>query len=335
MVQVYTQAMNSHQRSTVVLAGSYTDRGWLSNLSGSFPFVLGSILLGTIGIFVREAHAAPLTATWFRCAFGWLGMTLWILLRGQTSHLLPSRSSLFRVLAAAMLMVIAWGLFFAAIDRIPVGIATVLFHVQPLWVLVLGAWWLKETIAGQRVLSVMAAMIGLVLATGLLDHLTWAGNASGGGFQLDYWVGVAFCLTGSFCTACVTIIARQLREMPAGVLAWWQCATGTAALLIYPLMQGWPAWGLSWMWLSGLGIIHTGLAYSLIYAGIARLSTDRIAVFQFIYPAVAIVIDWLFYGQRLENLQMSGIVLMAVAIWFAERTPSPHQTILSDPRDNH
>ena len=64
-----------------------------------------------------------------------------------------------------------------------------------------------------------------------------------------------------------------------------------------------------------------------MYAGMARLSTDRIAVFQFIYPTIAIVIDWLFYEQRLGNVQLSGIALMAVAVWFAERVPRQHRVL--------
>ncbi|MFE1570582.1 hypothetical protein ACFIQG_02015 [Comamonas odontotermitis] len=46
--------------------------------SGALPFLLGCMLLGTVGVFVQEAHAAPITATWFRCAFGLLGLTAWM-----------------------------------------------------------------------------------------------------------------------------------------------------------------------------------------------------------------------------------------------------------------
>ncbi|MBA1276065.1 DMT family transporter [Stutzerimonas azotifigens] len=288
---------------------------------GALPFVLGSVILGTIGIFVHEAGTDPLTATWFRCAFGLLGLTLWIGWRRQLGRLRLSPATWRGVLAAGVLMVLGWGLFFAAIERTSAGVATVLFHMQPLWVLLLGAWYLKESVARQRIVSVGIAMLGLVLATGVLERLSPFGAEQPP--QAGYWLGVGFCLFGAFCTAWVTIIARQLRLMPAGVLAWWQCAVGTLALLAWPTLNGWPEWGASWVWLSSLGLIHTGLAYALLYAGMAHLSSDRIAVYQFLYPAVAIVIDWLVYGQRLGPLQLSGIAIMVVAIWFTERAPGP------------
>ena len=281
------------------------------------PFLLGSALLGTIGVFVHQAAADPLTITWFRCAFGLLGLTAWLAWRRQLRSIRLSRETAPRVLMAALLMLAAWALFFAAIERTSAGVAVVLFHMQPLWVLVLGALWLGEAIGPRRIAAVAAATIGLVLATGILEHSGLMGEASGAA----YWWGVAACLVGAFFTACVTILAKRLEHMPSGVLAWWQGGLGALLLFFWPVQQGWPAWGEAWAWLSGLGLIHTGLAYGLMYAGMAGLSTSRIAVFQFVYPAIAIVIDWLWFGEPLGPLQLSGVVIMAVAIWAAERQP--------------
>jgi drug/metabolite transporter (DMT)-like permease len=281
--------------------------------AGAWSFILGCALLGTIGVFLHEAKADPLTATWFRCAFGLLGMSAWVISRGQTRLLRLTRGNGPWVLAASMLMVLSWALFFSAAERISAGVAIVLFHVQPMWVLLFASLWLKEAIGAQRVIAVAFAMCGLVLATGIVEH------TAGGSLQPAYWMGVAACLAGSLCMACVTLIARRLRDLPAGVLAWWQCAVGTLLLWIWPMQQGWPAWGMSWAWLAGLGLINTGLAYTLMYIGMARLDTARVAVLQFVYPAVAIVIDWLVLDQRLSGVQMTGITLMSVAIGFAQR----------------
>ncbi|MGR3835237.1 DMT family transporter [Ralstonia pseudosolanacearum] len=319
---VHTAAMNTNpplldQPSGLAAPGKAGRANSLA--AGACPFLLGNMLLGTIGVFVHQANAGPLTATWFRCAFGLLGLTLWVLLRRQTGFLRLTRATGPWILSAGLLMVLGWGLFFTAIERTSAGVAIVLFHIQPLWVLVLGAWWLKEPISRRRIGSVCAAMLGLVLATGIPEHTALFGASEM--LRPGDWLGIASCLIGAFCTACVTLIAKRLRDLPAGILAWWQCAVGTLVLWVWPMEQGWPAWGMAWMWLAGLGLIHTGLAYTLIYVGMARLNTGRIAVFQFAYPAVAIVIDWLFFDQRLGGAQLFGIALMSVAIRFAERAP--------------
>ena len=84
-------------------------------------------------------------------------------------------------------------------------------------------------------------------------------------------------------------------------------------------MRGLPPAGAPWAWLAGLGILHTGLAYVLLYAGMARLGTGRIAVLQFVYPATAVLVDWLVYGRALSPLQMTGVGLIGAALWTLRR----------------
>ncbi|OZI19246.1 EamA family transporter [Bordetella genomosp. 9] len=304
--------MNTNQRTVETSAGLAAPRIW----SGAQLFVLGNALLGTIGVFVNQARADALTETWFRCAFGLAGMTAWMVMRGRARHLLPTRTTVAWILAAASLMILSWSLFFTAIDQLSAGVAIVLCNMHPIWALLLGALCLKESPGKRRMAAAGAAMIGLVLAAGIAEHPT------AGIDERAYWVAVALCLVAGFCMACVTIIARRLIGLPAGVLAWWQCAIGAVTLWVWPAQHGWPEWGEPWAWLAGLGIIHTGLAYTLMYSGMARLRTDRIALFQFVYPAVAIVIDWILLGQRLGGLQLTGVAAIAIAIWFAERVPA-------------
>lgn len=291
---------------------AHQGRGSILSGSGALPFLLGNVLLGTIGIFVFAANAHPLTAAWSRCAFGWVGLSVWLLCRREMCHVWLTRDTAPWVLIAASLMVASWGLFFDAIGRTSAGMAVVLFHVQPLFVLGLGGLWLGEPVGRARLGFVMVAMVGLLLATGLLEQ---AESVRGTG----YWIGVGACLLGALCTAGATLIARRLGNLRAGVLAWWQCAIGTTVLLAWPLQHGWPPFGASWAWLAGIGLVHTALAYTLIYAGMARLRTARFAVFQFVYPATAVLMDWLVLGRGLSTLQIAGIGVMAAAILMAER----------------
>ncbi len=71
--------------------------------------------------------------------------------------------------------------------------------------------------------------------------------------------------------------------------------------------------------MAGLGLIHTGLACTLMYAGMARLATARVAVLQFAYPTVAIVVDWLYFQHTLGGWQLGGMVLMLVSMGFGQK----------------
>ncbi len=269
----------------------------------------GGLLLGTLGVFVEEGGQDPLTTVWFRCAFGALALLLWGAGSGRLAELRLRGPALLAALAAGVLMIANWALFFGAIARTSIGVATVVFHVQPLWVMALGAWLLREPVSKRQAAAALLALLGLTLATGLLD-----GASAGAADTADYRWGLAMCLGGSLSYAGVTLIAKTWQGIGSFALAWWQCMAGVLLLAWWPLLHGWPAAGPAWAWLAGLGAVHTGLAYVVLYAGMARLPTARIAVLQFVYPAAAVLIDWAVYGRALGATQLTGVALMGLAL---------------------
>lgn len=283
---------------------------------GTWLMTAGGLLLGTLGVFVEEAGQHPLATVWFRCGFGALALLLWGAATGRLGELGLRGRALLMAVAAGVLMIANWALFFAAISRTSIGVATVVFHVQPLWVLALGAWWLREKVSPRQAAAAVVALAGLALATGLFE------NASGAAMWAPaYLLGLAMCLGGSFSYACVTLIAKAAPGVSSFALAWWQCLAGTLLLVWWPFVHGWPQAGAAWAWLAGLGVLHTGLAYVVLYAGMARLPTGRIALLQFVYPGAAVLMDWLVYGRALSGLQLTGVAVMGLALVAARRPP--------------
>ena len=163
---------------------------------GQWLMIAGGALLGTIGVFAEEAGQHPLVTVWFRCAFGALALVAWCLATSRGRELLLRQQARARWVACAtgVFMVLNWALFFAAIPRTSIAVATVIFHVQPIWVIVFGALFLREAVSTAQWVATLVALAGLVLTTGLLDGVP-AGTADGGA----YVAGVLMCLGGSLC----------------------------------------------------------------------------------------------------------------------------------------
>ena len=289
---------------------------------GQWLMVGGGLLLGTLGIFIEEAHQDPLTAVWFRCAFGAGALLVWGALTGRLGELRLARAGLAAAVGAGLLVMLNWALFFGAIERTSIAVATVVFHVQPLWVIAFGAWWLREPVTKRQCGAALVALAGLALSTGLFTTGLFAPGASGTTqpvWSERYVWGLLMCLGGSVSYAVVTLIAKSARSVSSFALAWWQCAVGTTLLCWWPWLHGWPEAFGAWAWLAGLGVIHTGLAYVVLYAGMARLPAGRIAVLQFVYPAAAVLVDWSVYGRALSPVQAGGVALMGLALWAARR----------------
>jgi len=299
--------------ATPTMNAAATGSSTAAEQRGTLLMTLGGVLLGSIGIFITEAGQDPVTTVLFRCLFGGLALLMWGAACGRLSELRLSGRALLAAVLAGVLMVSNWALFFAAIPLTSIGVSTVVFHLQPFWVLLLGAWLLREHLSSTRALACGVALLGLALATGLFDQPAAQVLSSG------YLTGLLLCLIGSLCYAGVPLIAKLAPGVSAFALAWWQCAVGVLLSCWWPLWHGLPPPAGAWGWLIGLGSLHTGLAYVLLYAGMSRLPTSRIAVLQFIYPATAIIIDWLVYGHALGPLQFGGLLLLGGALWTVRR----------------
>ena len=68
-----------------------------------------------------------------------------------------------------------------------------------------------------------------------------------------------------------------------------------------------------------LGVIHTGLLYVLLYGAVQKLKTSTVALLSFLYPATTLGFDIMIFGVRPGPIQISGIVMILVAV-FAERS---------------
>ncbi|MBT0569797.1 EamA family transporter [Curvibacter sp. CHRR-16] len=276
--------------------------------------ISGGLLFGTLGIFAQEAQQDALTITWFRCAVGALALLAWGRMSGNNHALRLHGRSWSMALTTGLLMVITWALFFGAMARTSIAVATLVFHIQPIMTMALGAIFLRERL--QRIQWVMASLcfVGLALATGLLE--TTSPHIG----SMDYWIGLCMCVGAALAYAVVTLIAKTNRSMSPLSLVTWQCLVGAVLLAWWPWTHGAAIHASNLAWLACIGIIHTALAYILIYTGFGRLSTGQIAPLQFVYPLTAITLDWIVYRNTLSAIQLSGVLMMGIAIAFISRS---------------
>ncbi|PXX37218.1 DMT family transporter [Undibacterium pigrum] len=275
------------------------------NRKATLAYIAAMLMLATLGIFIHEAGLDAITTVFFRCLFAAIALALYCAWKGMFVAANFSCKNLGLAVFGGVLMVVNWVTFFAAIQRIGISVTTIVFHVQPFIVLLLGAVLFREKIAANKLAWICLGFIGLVLACGLKT----------GGMQMSeqYLLGLLLTLTGACAYAGVTLTTRAMRNMPAHLIALIHCLAG---LVLLAALITIPADGIrvqQWAWLVGLGLIPTALAYVLIYGALPKMPTPAIAVLTFIYPAMALGMDYLVYGQRISLLQMAGLVLIVLA----------------------
>ena len=185
-----------------------------------------------------------------------------------------------------------------------IATTTIVYHIQPFFVVLIGVLFLRERITLDQVVWMAAAFAGVVLASGLV--------VSSGAIDTAWVVGIALTLGAELLYAIATILAKGLGHQRPEVTALCQTVVGTILLAPFAdIFRSIPA--ASWGWLLGIGILHTGIAYVLMNSAFPRLTTPVIGILTFIYPVVAIVIDWALYGHPLGPAQAAGMALIALA----------------------
>lgn len=129
----------------------------------------------------------------------------------------------------------------------------------------------------------------------------------------DYITGITLALGAAFFYAIAAIITKKLTGVPPHLIALIQVLVG--CLMLAPLADfGALATGAkAWIMMVALGIVHTGLMYSLLYRAIQKLPTNLIGALSFIYPIVAILVDFFAFGHRLHPLQLAGAAAILLA----------------------
>lgn len=273
---------------------------------GVVGVMAAQMLLGTLGVCVVESNADPLSVTFYRCLIGGLVLALYETFQGnflKMLHLPPRTIGL--GFASGLLMVGNWVLFFTAIRNTGISVATIVFHVQPFIVVILGAFVFHERLRFVTIAWIGLALMGLVLATNIAGS-----NVS---FDKSYLLGLACALGGAFSYSVVTIIAKGLTGVSAHQLALVQCVCGT--LLLGPIVPLGPlqVTASQWGWFLVIGVVHTGGVYVLLYSALPKLATPLAAVLLFLYPFSAIVTDAAVYGHHLGPIQYAGFAAILVA----------------------
>jgi len=306
--------------------------------SGLALALLAAAAFGTSGPFIKpllDAGWSPAAAVAVRAGAGGLLLLPFALiaLRGR-----------FRMLAAAWKLVLAYGLiavigaqvfYFAAIERLPVGIALLIEYSAPI-LLVLLAW------ARTRIPPALLTIIGAVLSiAGLALVINPSGTAG-----LDV-LGVVFALAAAVCLAGYYLIsALPTGGLPPVTLVSVGLVVGAVALTLVgltglvPLSVSFDPVALPWLgevpWFVPMGVVvvvATAVAYLAGLLGALRLGSRVASFVGLVEVLFAVLFAWLLLGEVPTLVQALGGALIVAGVVFVrlQREPPLPEPITPDP----
>ncbi|AKN73543.1 membrane protein [Streptomyces sp. PBH53] len=266
-----------------------------------------------------EAGLDPLHVVWLRVAGAALVMLPVAVRHRALPRHRPALLAGFGLLAVAGVQ----ACYFAALSRIPVGVALLIEYLAP--ALVLG--WVRFV---QRRPVTRAAALGVILAAGGLACVVevWSG-LSFDALGLVFALGAACCQVGYFVLSDQGSDAGDAAPDPLGVIA-YGLLVGAAVLTVVAR-----PWSMDWSVLAGsadlngtavpavallawIVLVATVIAYVTGVLSVRRLSPQVAGVVACLEAVIATVLAWVLLGEHLSAPQVAGGAVVLVGAFIAQ-----------------
>ena len=204
------------------------------------------------------------------------------------------------LLASGVAIGINWILLFEAYRYTSVATATLAYYMAPVIVVLVSPFLFKERLTPLKALCVAVALAGMVFVSGIPQ------SGFGGISELK---GILLGLGAATLYAIVVILNQYIKDISAYDKTIMQLGTAAIAILPYTLLTENFAditfTPVAVCMLFFVGIVHTGIAYTLYFGSMSGLKTQTIALFSYIDPVVAIILSAVILQ---ENIGLWGVI---------------------------
>ena len=228
---------------------------------------------------------------------------------------LPARDTLRLIVTGAMIG-INWMLLFEAYNHTTVAVATLCYYMQPTIVILLSPLVFKERLTGKKAVCAAVSIIGMALVSGVI----------GTGGQSGSIRGILLGLGAACFYSAVVISNKKIRGIDAYRRTTVMLLSAGLVMVPYLLLtNGFRSGAVSLpavILLLVLGIVHTGIAYSLYFGSMDGLKVQTIAVLSYIDPVSALLFSALLLREPLSIPSVVGAVMIIGSAMVSELQPS-------------
>ncbi|MCU0887864.1 MAG: DMT family transporter [Rubritepida sp.] len=277
---------------------------WIAN--PGIPLVLGSaaaFAVAPVGARLAfEGGGNTLTVVALRGVVAAVLMALLILLLRQGFRL--DRRAVAWTLVCGGFQGVAVAAFLGAVERVPVGVAVLVFFTHPFLLAAVGHWRGTEPLTGRRLMLMGVAFGGLALVVGAQPTALDPRGLAFAAISSVAIAGMILCVARAQAHASstqVNLYATLVGTLGAGAVA--------AALGAWALPVG--AGGWLGVLVAGLGV---GLGVLAFFAALRHLSLVRASMLCCVEPLLAILLAAAILGEGLQPAQWLGALVVVGAL---------------------
>ena len=169
----------------------------------------------------------------------------------------------------------------------------------------------------KKTACIVLALIGMVFVSGVLRD----------GFSGI--MGVLLGIGAAILYASVMLMNKKMRPISAYDKTALQLGSAAVVVLPYLLLTGGFSFTqmqpVSWILLVVVGIVHTGIAYTLYFGSIKNLSAQSVAILSYLDPVLSIILSALILREHMDVYGIVGAVLILGSALYSELPDRKHK----------
>ena len=262
-------------------------------------YILSMLIFGTNGYIAAHISFQGSQVVLLRTLIGGILLTALVLLRGGFNRQAVRAEAVPLLLGGAALG-FNWVALFEAYRLLNVSLATLIYYVGPMLILLLSPVLFREKLTASKLAAVGIVAVGLVCISGsiALGGMNTAGLLTAMVSALFYATLIAFnkriSRTGGLQTAAI-----ELDVAFVVVLLYVLLTVG----LPRPRAADLP-------YVAVIGLVNTGLAYLLYFSGLQKLPGQSVALISYVDPVSALLFSAVLLHESMTPVQWIGAVLI-------------------------
>ncbi len=268
---------------------------------------------GTIGIFVKMIPFNSGVVAFDRSLVGMLFLIIVKLLMRKKYDINAMKGNFLELCINGALLGLNWILLFESYNYTSVATSTICYNLGPMIVVLVSPFIFKERLTVVKVFCVMTALFGIVCVSGVFEQT---------GASSSDIIGVLLGLAAAVVYAITVVINKRLDKIDPLDKAITQFASSTVVMFIYCLFTtkaGELVFTINTVILLIIvGVVHTGVTYTLYFASLPNVTSQNVAIFAYIDPVIAVVLSALVLKENLTVSTVIGAVLVIASAIFSE-----------------
>ena len=270
-------------------------------------YVLSMLIFGTNGYLVAHMSLQSGQIVLLRTLLGGLLLTVLVLLRGGFDREALRAERIPLMLGGAALG-LNWVALFEAYRLLNVSLATLIYYVGPMLILLLSPVLFHEKLTSRKLAAVGIVAAGLVCISG---SIAFSGLST---------AGLLVAILSALFYASLIAFNKRIVRTGGMQTAALELDVAFFIVLVYVLLtSGLPRPRPADLpYVAVIGFINTGLAYLLYFSGLQKLPGQSVALISYVDPVSALIFSAVLLHETMTPVQILGAVLIIGGAMFGE-----------------